>query len=94
MSSAAVGTWALSLTLQLSGKHIVHTELCKALEIPHNWTDFRHGPPEAAHVPSSQNPLHRKERQETSRALEKPIDCEYVIIPLASSVEKHASSSG
>lgn len=65
MSSAAMVTWALSPRLQLSIKHgcNVHTELCKALEIPHNCTDFCHGSPEAAHVPSSPRPL--KQERET-----------------------------
>lgn len=68
MNSAAMVTWALSPRLQLSVKHgcNVPTELCKALEIPHNGTDFCHGPPEAAHVSPSPRPLkHAAQDRET-----------------------------
>lgn len=85
-----------SLEIPHNWTDFVPTELCKALETPHNWRDFRHGPPEAAHTPMAiKTHCRRKDRKESSRDLEKPIDCEYVIIPFGiQSGKKQAGSSG
>lgn len=91
VSSAAMLTWASSLSLKLSAKHswIMHTHLRKVLQIFQNCTDFCHGPPVVAHMQSSTWPL-----KQTGRDQEKPIDFWICRNSLWQSVwKKHASTN-
>lgn len=74
MGSAAVVTWVFSLTPQLSAELQSAHRTLKSFRNSHNRADFHQGPPEAA-ISKTQC------TGRSSRDLEKPMDCGYVIIP-------------